>query len=92
MDRTLITFHIPSHRRRALELQGASLEAEQTYDANIGDYVRFLQAEAAKAGYAVASDKHDIDAVFTIDELDHQQKKAAHAWLETQPDLWNWIP
>lgn len=87
-----IIIHLPSHRRTALKIESETREAQDAYDSNIGDYVRFLQAEADKAGFVVSTDQSDVDAVFSIEESDHAQKKAAHDWLETQPDLWNWIP
>lgn len=92
MASATIIFHLPQHKRTALKLQERTLEAEQTYDANIGAYMAFLQQEAAKAGFKLVTDNQDLPAVYAIDERDHGSKKAAHDWLETQPDIWNWIP
>lgn len=36
--------------------------------------------------------RQDFGPVFSIDESSHADKLAAHAWLESQPDIWNWMP
>lgn len=87
-----ITIHLPSHRSRALQLEQNTPEAIEAYDANIGAYVKFLKEEAAKQDYVVTTDHSELEGVFAIHETDHAAKKAAHDWLETQPDIWNWIP
>jgi hypothetical protein len=92
MARATITIHLASHRSRALQLERNSTEAGEAYDANIGDYIRFLKAEAAKQDYLIKTSNSELPAVFEIEESDHAAKKAAHDWLETQPDIWNWIP
>lgn len=92
MAKTTITLHLPSYRERALQLQTDAREAAEAYDGNIGAYVEFLKGEATPAGFVVATDTRDDGPAFSITEADHEQKKAAHEWLETQPDLWNWIP
>lgn len=91
MPTATITIHLPSHRSRALQIEQNTPEAIEAYDANIGDYIQFLKDEAAKQGYAIKADTSDLDAVYAIDS-DHAGKKAAHDWLDTQPDIWNWIP
>jgi hypothetical protein len=92
MARATITIHLPSHRSRALQLEQNTTEAVEAYDANIGDYLQFLKSEAAKQDYLLKTNSSDLPAVFAIEESDHAAKKAAHDWLETQPDIWNWIP
>lgn len=92
MDRAIITFHMPTHRQTALKLQGNTLDAEYAYDGSIGDYLRFLEQEAAKAGIRIRTDQQAYGPVFTIEGRNHDEDKAAHAWLEGQPDIWNWIP
>ena len=89
-----IVLHLPSYRRRALELTGERERraAEQAYDANIGGYVDFLQQQARAAGFAVSTDQDDRDAAFSINERSRDDKKAAHDWLQSQPDIWNWMP
>jgi hypothetical protein len=91
MARATITIHLPSHRSRALQIEQNTAEAVDAYDANIGGYLKFLKDEAAKQDYAIKTDTSDLAAVYAID-ADHESKKAAHDWLDTQPDLWNWIP
>jgi hypothetical protein len=92
MERATVTFHLPCHRRTALKMQHDKREAETAYDANIGAYLRFLQEEGRKQGFTIATDQQEVDAVYAIEERDHAAKKAAHDWLETQPDIWNWLP
>ncbi|MDB5968450.1 MAG: hypothetical protein JWQ90_900 [Hydrocarboniphaga sp.] len=92
MARATITVHLPSHRSRALQLEQNTAEAIEAYDANIGDYLKFLKDEASRHDYAVKTDNTDFEGVFSINDTDHAGKKTAHDWLETQPDVWNWIP
>ncbi len=92
MTQATIIIHLPGHRERALQLQTDLFEAEPAYDANIGAYLKFLKDEAAQAGYTLETDNSPLDAAYSIDAQDHDRKKAAHDWLATQPDLWNWIP
>lgn len=89
---TTIVFHLPVHRQTALKLADPGVTARQAYDRNIGGYIEFLRGEGQRAGFGVASDQRDDGPAFSIDEDDHRQKKAAHDWLETQPDIWNWMP
>lgn len=88
---THITLHLPYHRERALLLQGEP-GAGPAYDAHIANYLRFLQAEAAKAGYHLDSDQSSIASVYSIAASSREAKAAAHHWLELQPDIWNWMP
>lgn len=92
MGKTRITVHLPAHRRAALHIERDTSDAAQAYDQYIGEYLQFLRDEAERAGYALGSDHQDNGGIFTIDEIDHAGKKAAHDWLHTQPDIWNWIP
>lgn len=92
MPRTLITIHLPSHRRTALKIEHDTAEAGQVYDAQISRYIAFLHKEGESAGFAVNADDRDWGPIFSITETDHADKKAAHDWLNTQPDFWNWIP
>lgn len=92
MDRATIVLHLPAHRRTALRIERDTQQAEEAYDANIGAYIEYLQAEGRKQGFAVKTDQQDTEAVFQIDERDHAGKKAAYDWLNTLPDIWNWIP
>ncbi|NGY04714.1 hypothetical protein [Solimonas terrae] len=92
MPQTIITVHLPSHRRTTLKIEHDSAEASQAYDAQIGGYLAFLRTEGRKAGFSVESDERDWGPIFSIAETDHAAKKAAHDWLNTQPDFWNWIP
>lgn len=92
MDRATIIVHLPAHRRAALRIERDTREAAETYDAHIGAYIRYLQEEGREQGFNVTTDNQDVDAVFQIDERDHDAKKAAHDWLGTLPDIWNWIP
>lgn len=91
MSTAEILVHLPAHRRRALELQSDQAEAKRAYDTHIGAYLAYLREEAAKAGYRLESDQQDRDSAFSYTG-DRGGKKAAHDWLETLPDLWNWIP
>lgn len=87
-----ITFHMPVHRETAIKLQTEPREAEAAYDRYIGEYMAFLSAEAAKADLVVNADQQDFGVLFSIDASSHDTKQQAHAWLESQPDIWNWIP
>ena len=87
-----IVIHLPSHRRVSLRSEENTREAEAEYDGNIGAYIEFLQAEAEKAGFIVTTDQRDVEPPFSIDELNHDDKIAAHEWLRSMPDLWNWVP
>ena len=90
---TLIVLHRPEHRRRTLSLQPTDrAQAERAYDRHVGDYLDFLRSSAQHAGFRLTSDERDWDTLFTIDETDHTDKQAAHAWLQTQPDFWTWLP
>jgi hypothetical protein len=93
MDRATITIHLPTHRRDSLERYGAGdvVTVSQAYDQHIGDYVDFLKRQGRRDGFRVVTDQHDLDPVYTIDESDRTQKKAAHDWLAGLPDLWEWI-
>ena len=93
MDRAIITIHLPTHRRDSLERYGAGdvVTVSQAYDRHIGDYVDFLKRQGRRDGFRVETDQHDLDPVFTIDERDHAQKKAAHDWIERLPDVWELI-
>lgn len=64
---------------------------DEVYDGNIGHYLEFLRRQGRERGFQVRTDQRDVDPVFTIEERDRQQKKAAHEWLEGLPDLWEWI-
>lgn len=92
MDRAIITFHLPTHRDTALKLQGRTTESEATYDRCIGDYLAFLRAEGEKIGYRVQSDQRSYGPVFSLEGRGDNEDKGAQAWLETQPDIWNWMP
>ena len=90
--RATIVINLPAHRRRALELVNEGLVAEQAYDKSIGGYIDFLRQQADDVGYIVQTSQDDQQAVFRLDETSHQDKKAAHDWLESLPDIWNWMP
>ncbi|WP_028081831.1 hypothetical protein [Solimonas soli] len=92
MPRAIITIHLPTHRRTALKIEHDRPEAAIAYDGQIGAYLQFLKGEAQRAGFSIETDERDWGPLFSIDEMDHQAKKAAHDWLNTQPDFWNWIP
>lgn len=89
---TTLVLHLPAHRRRAVQIEKNTADAEQAYDANIGAYLEFLSREAQAAGFALLTDQRDDGPAFSFDEVDGAQKRAAHDWLETQPDIWNWMP
>lgn len=91
MTDATITVHLKAYRERALMLQPERREAELAYDANIRDYIHYLSDEAAKAGYALGTDHGDSTA-YSIDAATHDAKTAAHDWMATLPDIWNWIP
>ncbi len=91
MTDVTITLHLRAYRERALMLQPERREAELAYDANIHDYVKYLSDEAAKPGYVLTTD-HGTSAAYSIQAPTHDAKKAAHDWLDTLPDIWNWIP
>ena len=89
---TTITIHLPAHRRVNLASEHDTRAATQAYDQNIGPYLAFLQGEALKAGYVLRTSHLDAGPVLRIDECSHDDKKAAYRWLESQPDIWNWMP
>lgn len=91
MSKATITLHLAGYRARALKLQSDPREAEPAYDDNIEGYLQFLKQEAAKAGYALTTDHGELSA-YSIQAADHDAKRAAHDWLDTQPDIWNWMP
>jgi len=91
MTRATITIHLPVHRRESLQRQGDTPLARGTYDERIGGYVDFLRNTGRSAGFRVQTDNRDLDFAYTIDENDHEQKKAAHDWLQAAPDIWEWI-
>ncbi|MGH8446806.1 MAG: hypothetical protein ACREVL_16160 [Solimonas sp.] len=92
MPRAIITIHLPSHRRTTLKIEHDTREAQAAYDRQISAYIEFLKGEAQAAAFRVEADERDWGPVFSIDETNHDAKKAAHDWLNTQPDFWNWIP
>jgi hypothetical protein len=92
MAKATITIHQPAYRDRALQLQSDPREAAPAYDASIGDYLHYLKEHAEPAGYALRADEADLGSAYSIDAADHDSKKAAHDWLDTLPDIWNWIP
>ena len=92
MPRALITIHLPTHRRTALKIERDMPEAAIAYDGQIGAYIDFLRREAERVNLHVDTDERDWGPIFSIAETDHAAKKAAHDWLNTQPDFWNWIP
>ena len=92
MAASSITLHLPYHRERTLSLQTEAHAAALAYDANISDYVRFLQSEAQKSGLELVADHGTQQSVYSINAPSREEKMAAHGWLERQPDLWNWIP
>lgn len=87
-----ITLHLPAYRARALLLASEPREAEAAYDANVGGYLRYLAKEAQATGYAFKTDDSDYGPAYSIDAADHAAKTAAHDWLDTLPDIWNWMP
>jgi hypothetical protein len=92
MDRAIITVHLPTHRRASLEAYGESpRQVGEVYDQHIGRYVEFLRQKAREEGFRIETDNKDLDPVYSIEERDREQKKAAHDWLRGQPDLWEWI-
>lgn len=92
MTAATIVLHLPTHRATALTLQPREPDAAHAYDRNIAGYLAFLREEASHAGYAVSTDQQDFGPVFSIEERGHAQKREARAWLETVPDIWNWMP
>lgn len=92
MSLATITLHLPGYRERSLKMQTDRREAEIAYDHQIGAYLQFLQREGERADIRIDSDQRDLDPVYTIDAADRERKKAAHDWLEQQPDIWNWMP
>lgn len=92
MAKTGLVIHLPTHREHALQSEGNTREAVQAYDANIGAYIEFLRGEGRRAGFDVSTDQRALAAVFSIDETTHDEKKLAHAWLEKQPSIWDWLP
>lgn len=92
MDRAIITIHLPTHRRQSLAAYGEDpRRVGEVYDDHIGRYVAFLQEKARAEGFELRTDNKDLDPPYTIDERAHDDKKAAHAWLQGVPDLWEWI-
>ena len=87
-----ITFHLPQHRETALKIEHNQRVAAEAYDGNISAYLRFLEQEATKSGYALTWNSQEGTSVYSIDAASHDLKTAAHDWLDTQPDIWNWIP
>jgi hypothetical protein len=53
--------------------------------------VDFLREQARDRGFDIRTDQRDVDPVFTIDEIGHEQKKQAHEWLDRVPDFWEWL-
>lgn len=94
MKLATIRIHLHNHRQRALQIEGSDRDAPSVYDANIAAYLQFLKDQAQPLGFAIVSDGANSanGAIFEIIEADHASKKAAHDWLESQPDIWNWIP
>ena len=92
MDRAVITMHLPSHKRQALRMQTDKRWAELAYDKNIAQYIAYLREQGETQGFRVESDERDWDTVLSIDERSHDDKKAAYDWLQTLPDIWNWMP
>lgn len=86
-----ILIHRPAHRRLALTGRDP-LEAVAAYDRCIGAYLKFLGEEAAKVGYELRQDQHDEEPFFRIDAASRAQQRAIQAWLQSQPDIWNWMP
>lgn len=92
MDRATITIHLPTHRRESLKAYGESpRQVGEVYDGHIGRYMEFVREQARAQGFAVRTDNKEIDPIYTIDETSHDDKKAAHEWLQGLPDLWEWI-
>lgn len=91
MEEPQIRLHLPAHRRRTLQLQTDQPAAEAAYDRHIGAYVRYLREEAVAAGYTLEADSQDAPEAFS-DPHGREGTGAAHDWLHTLPDLWNWIP
>ncbi len=95
MKLATIRIHLDHHRQRALQIEAGNRDAPAAYDANIGAYLHYLKEQAQQHGFAIVSDgasSSGSSAIFEIIEADHASKKAAHDWLESQPDIWNWIP
>lgn len=88
----VITVHRNQHRERSLAVQDPGREAEDVYDANITQYFQFLHEQAAQHGYRFVIDAqggaHDAFSY----SGNREQRQAAHDWLHTQPDFWNWLP
>ena len=92
MSRATITFHLPTHRRESIRAYGESWRMlDEVYDARIGHYMEFLRRQGRERGFDVRTDRNDVKPVYTIEERDHAQKKAAHEWLQGVPDLWEWL-
>lgn len=88
---TMITIHKPEHRRRTLASQQEALVAADAYDRQANAYFEFLGAQAGTNGLELRTDARDSAVLFTIDEPDHERKKAAHDWYESQPGFWDWL-
>ena len=91
MARANLILHLPQHRKAALQVENDTPEARAAYDSGIGAYVRFLQEQARAAGFTLNTDTRDHPVPFSIDEQDHIAKQDAHAWLQAQPGIWDWI-
>jgi len=92
MDRATITIHLPTHRRASLKAYGESWRMlDEVYDGHISHYVDFLRRQGRDRGFRVRTDQRDVAPVYSIEERDRKEKKAAHEWLEEVPDLWEWL-
>lgn len=92
MTQATIVIHLPAHRQKALQIERDTRDAREAYDRHIGAYIDFLRTGADAAGYALTTDGRSDVAAYSIAEDDHRSKQAAHDWLATQPDIWNWMP
>lgn len=86
-----ITIHLSAHRHRSLTLQTEKREAEVAYDRHIAAYLDYLREEAAAAGYGLLISKGQSEEAITY-QGSATEREAAHDWLHTLPDFWNWIP
>lgn len=86
-----IIIHRPAHRRRALAGRDP-LEAVAAYERHVGAYLQALAEEARKLGYEVVQDQHDEEPFYRIEAASRAQQRAVLAWLQAQPDIWNWMP
>lgn len=91
MPRATVILHEPEHRRRSIALQPSDPLAAPSYEHNARAYFEFLREEAGRSDFEFRTDPTDAKGLVRL-EGSHNEKIAAHRWLNEQPDIWNWIP